>query len=142
MEPTDTVELSAAMLERLELEADNATAGNVMANAIRTAYATSSDPFAGMNYGWADEDRDALAFVVGLVEEADEAGAFDHDGTHDIADAAVPIYTAELWNVATRLRDLFDEDEIDGFEPVDTSARLSVGLYLVASQILGALGDQ
>jgi hypothetical protein len=140
MQPNDEVELSPAMAEVLELESP-ASAGNVMAHAIRAGYASSSSPFEGIGFGWADEDPEALAFVVGLVESADESGLpIDSDDAHEIADAAVPIYSAAVWAAAGRLRTLFDDDEINGLGGGDdTEQRLKIGLYVVATTILAGL---
>lgn len=148
METTDRVYLSPAAVAALELGDAEPSAGNVMAHAIRAAYASGSDPFAGINYGWRDEDRDALTFVVGLVEEASDRGLpVDPDEVHEIADAAVPIYSGELWAVAARLRELVDDDEVRELvaPDADTDRRLAVGLYTVAERILGPFtrsGDQ
>lgn len=139
---TDAVNISPAMVEALDIEGDTYTAGGIMAHAIRTAYATPSDPLAGISYGWTDEDPDALTFVVGLIESADEHDLpLDPDTIHEIADQAVPIYTAEVWAAATRLRDLTDDDATVELVANDATIeqRLAVGLYTVAVQILSAL---
>lgn len=144
------VKYSARMVEALGFEPDDELiAGNVMANAIRTAYATSSDPFAGINFGWTDEDEQALRFVLELVdaieERADElddpTATLANEDWHEAADAAVPIYTGARWACAARFRDLFDEDEAAEFAAgwPNLAELLGVNLYVMASTILGAL---
>lgn len=139
MKNDEKVKLSPAMREVLEQDDAEPIAGNVMA---RTINVTCGGGFTGMSYGWADEDEDAIAFVVRLVEAVDEDPEREDWG--DEADSAVPIYTDERWRVGARLRDLIDDDEVRAMSDgsADITELLGVGLYLLASQILGVLASE
>ena len=116
----------------------------VLAHALRTAYATDADPFAGLLFGFVDEDPATIAFMVGLIEDASDRGLpLDADEISEMADAWVPWATADLWSVAGRLRPFIDEDVVREMcaPDADISDRMRVALFMIAERILWAVAQ-
>lgn len=80
----EKVSISERMRKVLDLSTDTTRAGNVAAHAVKTAYATSDDPFAGMEIGWADEDPAVLEYLVRIVQDVDDLfPSGEYDGPYE-----------------------------------------------------------
>lgn len=131
-----SITLDPRILRALDLEPDNdgtVSRGNVAAHAYRETFATSADPFAGINLGWVDKDA-STDFLVTVVLTAEEA--LDNDDEFD-ADSCVPIYTQQLLTAAIELGATSVEDS--GLLPADDEISMEriaqIALYELAEQI-------
>ncbi|ACQ80766.1 hypothetical protein Bcav_2517 [Beutenbergia cavernae DSM 12333] len=90
-------------------------------------------------------DSPGARWLVGVADAAaEDAYRLDHgehagDVAHEVADAAVPVYTADLWAVYVDLA-AYREDVAELLEPTTDPERLArVALYAVAARLAALL---
>lgn len=81
----------------------------------------------------AGEDRDAIREAVESLQE---------DAANEIADAAVPIYTGELWATFVDLQAYLEDVTELGAEASDMEQCAKVALYMIAERLTRALGAE
>lgn len=91
-------------------------------------------------------DSPGAAFLQNVasatIEACEYAGAWDPDDAHEIADGAVPVYTGEMWRTFVDLAAWVEDlDELGG-STGDMTRDASVALYLIASRLAYAVGDE
>ena len=70
-----------------------------------------------------------------------DVDTFNDDDRHEIADGAVPIYTAHLWATFTDLGAWTEDPTELGFDGSDMEKAAQVCLYMIAERLAGALAD-
>lgn len=94
--------------------------------------------------------RDALLEAVEwkLTDESAETltealSSVDSDGTHELVDGAVPVYTHERWSAFVDLQAYSeDTDELTGGENVEMTDRAGIALYVIGERLATVLrGD-
>lgn len=139
--PSDPITLPAVILRALDLSPEDSIRGNVAARAYNLAYGSSSDPFAGINLGWADQSdsTDFLVYLVDAVAEAiTEGDDLDEFDTGEAADAAVPYGTRQAVMVALDLDAEVDDIGLLPSEP-NMGNIAQVAFYCTGSAIIGCL---
>lgn len=112
-----------------------------------TAYALANDAGVACPDGLAspgavflEHVRDALAERI--AHDAEEVARDPQDVAHEIADGAVPIYTADVWATFSDLAAWqVDTDDYVTAED-DMTRRASIALYVVAERLASTLLDQ
>ena len=97
----------------------------------------------GINLGWRDQEA-STDFLVGIVQAVEEAIEYgDTDDLHEIADGAVPTYTATVFAALVELGLGSEEPEIDGADsPVKMAQYVLYDYaYRLASLLIDAITD-
>ena len=114
--------------------------GNIAAHLWRYVYG-NGEGLTGIALGWKDmqASTDFLAGIFHSVVEAIDYGR-DDEAVHEIADGAVPVYTAELIDAASQLGLTDQAPELVAEGGTTTIATLATALlYESAYEIAGAL---
>ena len=89
--------------------------------------------------------RDVAEHVESYVAEGDPGYRLTElreDGSHEIADSAVPVYTHERWQVFVDLA-AYNEDASElGATADDLTGAAGVALYMIAERLVHALADE
>jgi hypothetical protein len=146
METETKNDYRAMALKVIDLESENVTDGNIAAHLI---HLISGDSLGGIEIGWKGmESTSALSSIFDSTIDAFENDGFTYweDMAGEIVESAVPIHTADIFQVAQELRNYADSDEVklylgdlDRIDDLFEASALAT-VRQVLNTVAGALG--
>lgn len=89
-----------------------------------------------------DHDTPGARFLLGIAEHvAERAGDDDdrHDLAHEVADAAIPPYTVDIWAVFVDLQGWHEDTRDLGDDGGDLTRSATLALFMIGERLAAAL---